>query len=109
MADATDRFFAGIARQGYQPLLANVVGSVRFELRNGTPGGGRTLHIDHGDVWLSDAPEADCRITSDRELFNRLATGQTNALAAMLRGAVIVEGSYEMLVLLQRLFPGPKS
>jgi hypothetical protein len=34
-------------------------------------------------------------------------TGETNALAAYLRGAVEVEGDPELLLRFQRIFPGP--
>ena len=35
------------------------------------------------------------------------AKSEVNAMAALLRGAMGVEGDVELLVLFQRLFPGP--
>ncbi|WP_162908057.1 SCP2 sterol-binding domain-containing protein [Allorhizocola rhizosphaerae] len=106
MADATSRFFADIAQRGHEPLLRNVEGSIRIDVRNGKRVEGRTLIIDHGALTVSDAPEADCQVAMDRELFNRLVTGQTSAIAAVLRGAVIAKGSLELLIQFQRLLPG---
>jgi hypothetical protein len=40
-------------------------------------------------------------------LFERIARGEANATAAVLRGAVIIDGDMELLVQLQKLFPGP--
>jgi len=36
-----------------------------------------------------------------------VAKGEANATAAVLRGAVIIDGDMELLVQLQKLFPGP--
>ena len=36
-----------------------------------------------------------------------MASGKVNAMAAVLRGDLAVEGNAELLVLFQRLLPGP--
>jgi putative sterol carrier protein len=106
--DATREFFDGLARRGYEPLLEKATGRVRFDLtRNG-----RTerwhLTIDKGDVTVSRKNEpADCVVRVDRSLFERIATGEVNAFAAVLRGEAAVEGDPRLLVLCQRLFPSP--
>jgi putative sterol carrier protein len=38
-----------------------------------------------------------------------MAAGKVNAFAAVLRGAIKIEGDPRLLVLFQRLFPGPRS
>ena len=38
-----------------------------------------------------------------------MATGEVNALAGLLRGELTVEGDPELLVLFQRVFPGPRA
>jgi hypothetical protein len=38
-----------------------------------------------------------------------MAAGKVNAFAAALRGAIAVEGDPRLLVLFQRLLPGPQS
>jgi putative sterol carrier protein len=68
------------------------------------------LTIDNGrlDVARGNGP-ADCVLRADRELFARMAAGKVNAFAAALRGAITVEGDPRLLVLFQRLLPGPQS
>jgi putative sterol carrier protein len=39
-------------------------------------------------------------------LFERIVDGEVNATAAVLRGAVTIDGDMELLVQLQKLFPG---
>jgi putative sterol carrier protein len=46
---------------------------------------------------------------ADRKLFGRMASGKVNAFAAVLRGAITIEGDPRLLVLFQRLLPGPRS
>ena len=64
--------------------------------------------IKKGDVTVSRAKgKADCTITADKALIEGMISGEVNAMAALLRGEVSVEGDLELLVLSQRLFPGP--
>jgi putative sterol carrier protein len=51
--------------------------------------------------------KADCVVRMDQALFEQIVTGRENATAALLRGLVTVEGKPQLLVLFQRLFPGP--
>jgi putative sterol carrier protein len=64
--------------------------------------------VTKGDVTVSHRNvAADCIVSSDKALFENVASGKTNAMAALLRGAIGVEGDVQLLVLFQRLFPGP--
>lgn len=51
--------------------------------------------------------EADAVVTADEALFDSLVSGKQNAMAALLRGAVGVEGRVQLLAQFQRLLPGP--
>jgi SCP-2 sterol transfer family len=113
MSDATDAFFEELRARGHEPRLRNVTGTVRFDI---TQDGSTTLWwlaIDKGDLRVStgeagtDSTDPDCVIKTRRSLFDEIATGQVNALAAMLRGDVIVAGDPELLVAVQPLFPPP--
>jgi len=67
------------------------------------------LSVDKGEVDVTRGPgPADCRLRADRALFAGMASGQVNAFAAVLRGAVTIEGDPRLLVLFQRLLPGPR-
>jgi putative sterol carrier protein len=110
MGDATSEFFDGLAQRGHNPMLEKVSGTMRFDLRNR----GRTdrwlVTIDKGDLTVSRRnAKADCVLRAERQLFDRLASGEANAMAALLRGAIAVEGDPQLIVLFQRLLPGPPS
>ena len=47
------------------------------------------------------------RADATRRSFDGIASGRENAIAAVLRGAVGIEGDLELLMLFERLFPGP--
>jgi putative sterol carrier protein len=111
MADTVEEFFQELDDKGHQPLLAKVKGTVRFDLENGS---GPTDHwlvaVDHGDFTITQQnTAADCMIQAERELFERLITGEENAIAATLRGALVCLGNVELLFAIQRIFPGPPS
>ena len=50
---------------------------------------------------------ADCVVRGDKALFDGIAGGEVNAMAALLRGALTFQGDPELLVRLQRVFPSP--
>jgi putative sterol carrier protein len=109
MTDATTEFFEALAARGHEPALARVTGTLRFDLRDGGARAERWLiTISKGDVAVSHRnAKADCVIRVDRTLFDRIAGGETNAMAAFLRGAIDVEGDRGLLLAFQRAFPGP--
>jgi putative sterol carrier protein len=107
-ADGIVEFLQELDRRGQEPLLAKVTGRVRFDLVDG----GRTdrwlVAVDNGGVAVShQGGPADCTIRADRGLFERLCRGEENAIAAVLRGALICTGDVELLFAIQRIFPGP--
>ena len=109
MTDATTEFFEELAARGHEPALAKATGTLRFDIRDG---GARTerwlITITKGDVAVSHRnAKADCVVRVDRTLFEGLASGEANALAAFLRGAIEVEGDRGLLLAFQRAFPGP--
>jgi putative sterol carrier protein len=109
-SDPTEQFFEELGSRGHEPLLAQVQGSARFDLVNG----GRTARwlvtVDRGDITVSRRnSRADCVVRTSKALFDRIASGKANAMAAFLRGEIVVEGDPELLMLIQRLFPGPRA
>jgi putative sterol carrier protein len=93
-----------------QPLLSHVSGTVRLDLDNG--GGTRhwLLDIRHGAVDVSEAgasTEADAAMQMHRSVFERLITGEANAVASTLRGQLSMDGDITLLVAFQRIMPGP--
>ena len=107
VADATGDFFAELGRRGHEPLLQKLTGTFRFDVT-----GERDEHwfvrVSKGDVTVSRRNDkADCSVRSDRDVFDAVVGGEANALAATLRGAVVVDGDIGLLAGFQRLFPGP--
>ncbi|MGO8907374.1 MAG: SCP2 sterol-binding domain-containing protein [Solirubrobacteraceae bacterium] len=108
MTDATADFFDDLARRGHEPLLEKLKGSVSFELRHDRHTDHWCVSVENGHVEVSsEVGAADATLRADREVFDRLASGEINVQAALLREAVDVEGDLEMLMLFQRVFPGP--
>jgi putative sterol carrier protein len=108
MKDATDEFFERLSARGHEPLVQDATATVRFDIARGRQVDRWCLRIDKGDLQVSAADaDADAAIGADRALFNRIATGEVNVFAALLRGELLVTGDPELFVLVQRLFPGP--
>jgi len=109
-ANATTKFFDDLGRRGHDPLLERVTATFRFDLVRGGKTERWLVAVTKGDVAVSrQNRKANCVLHADRELFDRLASGEQNAMAAVLRGEVVLEGDPTRLVLLQRLFPGPSA
>ena len=119
--DTVEQFFAEVKNK-HEPSLRRIRGTIRFDLVNGSRSGSRngsregshggangadhwTVSIDKGDLSVSRrGGNADSIVRTDRKLFERIITGQANAMASMLRGLVQVEGDPELAALAGRLF-----
>jgi putative sterol carrier protein len=109
MTDATAEFFQGLEARGHEPALEKSTGTLRFDISNG--GKRRTrwsVAIKRGDVTVSHRnTKADCVVRADHALFDGIARGEINTIAAVLRGAMDVEGDLRLLIGFRRLFPDP--
>ena len=108
MTASTVEFFDVLGRRGHEPLVARIGASVRFDVSDGD----RTVHwlvrIDHGDIRVStEHAPADCVVAADRTVFDAVVGGRMTVMVALLRGALDFDGDPKLLVLSQRLFPGP--
>ena len=107
MSDTTAAFFEELAQRGYVPAAETMRGSVRFDLRNGKRTERWLVSVDRGAVTVSRRnAAADAVVRTDKALFEGLVRGEVNAMAAMLRGALTIEGDGGLLLLFQRLL-GP--
>jgi predicted lipid carrier protein YhbT len=108
MADPTADFFSALGQRGHEPLLEKISGTVRADVAIGDQPERWLVTIDRGDISVSRSDaKADCVIQGDKETFDRLCSGEANAMAMVLRGALVIDGNVELLALFQRLFPGP--
>jgi putative sterol carrier protein len=104
----TGALFEQLARRGHEPLLEKVSGTIRFEIVDGKQTERWLVSIDKGDVSVSRKNvRADCTLRADKAVFDRVASGKMNAMAATLRGDIALDGESELLVPFQRLLPGP--
>ena len=108
MTDSTAEFFEALGSRGHEPLLEKATGIVRFDLVDGKRTERWLVMLDRGDVSVSRKnAAADCIVRADRTLFDAMARGDVNGMAAYLRGELTLEGDPELLVLIQRILPGP--
>jgi putative sterol carrier protein len=105
--DPTASFFDALAARGREPLLGNAKCIVRFDVVDRGKTERWFVTIDNAALSVSRRnASADCVVRADKALFDQLATGKKNAVAAVLRGDLAVEGDWRLLVRVQRLFPG---
>ena len=106
MTNTTTRFFEGLEARGHEPRLEKVKASLRFDLTNGKQTNRWYVAIDKGDIVVSHKnAKADCVLRADSSVFDGIASGEVNAVAAVLRGAIAIEGDPELIILLRRLVP----
>jgi len=105
--DPVERFFAELATRGHEPLLRKASGSTRFDVRDGKRTRRWVVTVDDGDIAVRTGKgEAACVVRADKAVFDRIVGGRMNAVAAVLRGDLEVEGDWRLIVRMQRLFPG---
>jgi putative sterol carrier protein len=108
MADPTAQFFEKLASRGHEPRLGQASGTIRFEVVEGSRVQRWHVSVRKGNVEVSRRnASADCVVRIERSLLERILRGEENATAALLRGAMNVEGSVGLLVLFQKLLPSP--
>jgi putative sterol carrier protein len=108
MPEATTEFFERLGRGVHEPLLEKAHGRIRFELANGKQVERWLVVLDKGDVDVSHKKgQADCTLHTSQALFDEIVLGRENAMAAVLRGAIELDGDPELVLLFQRLFPSP--
>lgn len=114
MGQVTEAFLTGLSQRGDEPSVRKITGSIRIDLRGHGKVENWYLTFHGGEVSVkkfskdeAKGGHADCHMVTDSELFDRMAGGRANAMAAVLRGAIYVRGDLDKLVAFQRLFPGP--
>jgi putative sterol carrier protein len=110
VTDVAGELVGRLAAAGEMPFPKRASGTMLLEL-TGAPRTERwRITVDRGEVGVARGPgPADCVLRADRKVFRGLAAGKVNAFAAVLRGEVTIEGDPRLLVLFQRLLPGPRS
>jgi putative sterol carrier protein len=110
MPSVTAQFFEHLGSRGHIAELQKVRGTLRFEIADTEPMERWLVTVDHGDV--SVAPTAGdetptCIVRGTRAVLEGVAHGEVNAMAAVLRGELVIDGDLQILMIVQRVFPGP--
>jgi putative sterol carrier protein len=102
---ATEAFFERVAETDYEPLLARIKGTLRFDLDESGTIEHWFVSVDRGRVSVSHRnAAADAVLEADRSMFEQVLDGRINAMAAVLRGAIVPKGDLGLLISFQRLF-----
>lgn len=105
MTDTMGRFFDGLGRRGFEPILADITATARFDIADDDGVDTWRVMIDKGHLAAAHGGmDADCVMSADRTIFDGIVDGRVNPLAALLRGELDVSGDPELLVACQRLF-----
>jgi putative sterol carrier protein len=103
-----EAFFERLTRDGAGSLPRRASGSLRIDLGSGATTERWFLTIGKDAVSVSHRnAKADAVIRTSKDLFEGMVTGRVNAMAGALRGVVSLEGDPTLLVLFQRVLPGP--
>jgi hypothetical protein len=107
MEDVVREFFEGIAGS-HDWVPTSISGTLRFDLQDDN----RTEHwlttFDHGSISASRAnARADCVARTTKATMASIITGQTNAMAAILRGVIQVEGDPLLLAVFRLVMAPP--
>lgn len=113
--DPADVFFADLARGACraasdEPALQEASGTIEIELLDGPTADRAFVRIDGGKLLdgAGRVAGADAVIHGERSTFNEIVQGQANAVGALLRGALWMEGDLGLVTAFARSFPGGK-
>jgi len=107
-SDPTASFLQGLEEAGYHPLVAQASGTIMFELTGLGVDDHWLVTIDKGSVGIANRPgPADAIVRMRRELFASAVRGHSNLWTAVLRNDLEVEGDLHLVMVFQRLLPGP--
>ena len=108
MPAGTTEFFESLRERGPEPALARTEGTMAFELQDGKRTQRWRVEIEKGRLKVSHRQgSTDCTVRTTQDVFDGIVRGEVNAFAAVLRGAVFIDGDPKLLVNFQRLFPSP--
>jgi len=106
MASPIQDLLDALAVRSRERPIAGVDGLVRFDVDDGGQVDSWYLTIAEGIVTVArEGGEPDCVATGDLAIVGAVLSGKANAVAAVLRGALDVEGKIVLMTALQALFP----
>ena len=107
MTELDSSLLEALADRSHERPLTAMNGTVRLDVRDGERASEWYLTITKGVVTVArEGGEPDCVLAGDVTTFDAVLSGKANAMAAILRGALVPRGKFVLLTALQRLFPG---
>jgi putative sterol carrier protein len=107
MKEITRQFFTALEAQPALP--GRQTGVLRIDLADGERTEHWYLDIRKSDVRASHkGATPDCTVSTDLATFEAIVDGRMNAMAAVLRGAIQIEGRFPLIIALQAFMAGPK-
>ena len=105
MSGVRDRFFSQLSEPKHVRILERTAGTILAEIKDGKRTQRWYVTIHKGEVSVSrSGSKPDCVIRTDGATFDAILTGKLNAMPALLRGLLDVEGDVALLAALQALF-----
>jgi putative sterol carrier protein len=107
MKQITREFFAELEKQPALP--GRQTGVLCIDLADGERTEHWYLDIRRGAIHVSHKGlTPDCVMSTDLATFEAIVDGRMNAMAAVLRGAIQIEGRFSLLIALQPFMAGPR-
>jgi putative sterol carrier protein len=105
--DIIRRFFEDLP--GPQPEIPKTIkGTLRFDLQDGKQAEHWLLTFDKGKVSVAESDAAaDCIMSTDKATLEAIIEGRMNAMAALLRGVISVEGRSLLMAVFRMMLPAP--
>ena len=95
--NAVEAFFADISTRGQIAVLGATSGTIRFDVSSPSPLEYWYVTVRKGEVAVSRKnTRADVVCKLDRALFEDVAEGRKQAMAAIIRGAIVVQGDLSL-------------
>ena len=97
--------------QGHRKMLADRIdASIRIDIDMGagcTQGWRIRVHDDEVET-TRDSRDADCVLRGTKEVVERVISGETGIVAALLRNDVTISGETGLFYVLRKLLPSPE-
>ncbi|MEQ4300224.1 SCP2 sterol-binding domain-containing protein [Plantactinospora sp. B6F1] len=108
-ADPTAEFFAQVPYRARTALTHRHNGTILIELLENGRREPWHISVEHGQASVSrEHRAADCTLTLERSLFDRIVDGEAQFGPYLFRGRVLLKGDFQAFAILRRLLPDMK-
>ncbi|MFG3700498.1 SCP2 sterol-binding domain-containing protein [Micromonospora sp. NPDC047620] len=109
MGDPTADFLGRLSQRPASPITMKARGTIRLDVERDAGTDVWFVMLRDGAIQVSRQDrQPDLVIRGHHTLFDRLAQGRAQLLAALMRNEITVEGDLALLPAFERLLPGPE-